>query len=622
MVRNLRTAVLVVHGMGSQRPLETVRGVINAVWFDDDDHDKGSKKLWSHPEPSGVDLDLTVMTTNDIPKEGGTSDKDRRVADFHELYWAHLMSETKAVAVLLWLFELGRRGPYFKSKSMNALWWCGSVFLCLLLLSTTLVAVRMMTWFAQVVSEPQGILVAFFIMVLIALGAGAFEARRAHWPRLGPTLARGLAWWIAIWAGVVITIWLLGYLGNLLHVNPIHSFAPVTFYQSTVLATNIVLVPSIACLAAYLLMGRWGLRAFKWAYGLSTTFFIIYLLAVMGAVSLGHKIDAVGLILREGRVHWSLASPWSVVAACLLIGTYLSLNAAFLQPYLGDAARYFRNSPANVAVRRKIRKDAVDTLDQLHRSRDYDRIIVVAHSLGTVVAYDMLRAYYSRICNQICVGETELKPEFKAVDDSADCTSMRRLGRALVKKMAETSRILDDNVRQDPYRPAASTEVDAWLVTDFVTLGSPLTHARYLMVNENDGTKIEEDFWCRVRERELLLCPPHRQNGDGIISYLNHGKPALHHGGLFAITRWTNLYFPAVDIFWGDAIGGPVASVFGGCVADMPVWTDSDRSTDGFKHVAYWKTDCPQGRQAPHIKALRNAVDLAETGDVNGMGHI
>ncbi|HEX2538391.1 MAG TPA: hypothetical protein VHL13_08925, partial [Pseudolabrys sp.] len=65
MVRKLRTAVLVVHGMGSQRPLETVRGVINAVWFDDDDHNKGSKKLWSHPEPSGVDLDLTVMTTNE-----------------------------------------------------------------------------------------------------------------------------------------------------------------------------------------------------------------------------------------------------------------------------------------------------------------------------------------------------------------------------------------------------------------------------------------------------------------------------------------------------------------------------------------------------------------------------
>jgi hypothetical protein len=50
MVKKLRTAVLVVHGMGSQRPLETVRGVINAVWFDDDDHNKGSKKLSSRAE--------------------------------------------------------------------------------------------------------------------------------------------------------------------------------------------------------------------------------------------------------------------------------------------------------------------------------------------------------------------------------------------------------------------------------------------------------------------------------------------------------------------------------------------------------------------------------------------
>jgi hypothetical protein len=615
MVRKLRTAVLVVHGMGSQRPLETVRGVINAVWFDDDDHNKGSRKLWSHPEPSGVDLDLTVMTTNEIPET-----TDGRSADFHELYWAHLMSETKAVAVLLWLFELGRRGPYFKSKNMNALWWCGSVFLCLLLLSAALVAVRAMTWFAQVAGEPQGILVAFFIMILIALGAGTFEAWRAGWQRLAPTLARGLTWWVIIWVGIVGAIWLLGYLGNLAHNNSIRSFTPVTFYQSTILATNIVLVPSIACLSAFLLMDRWGLRAFKWAYGLSTTFFIIYLLAVVVADSLGHKFDTVGSILREGRVHWSLASPWSTVAACLLIGVYLALNAAFLQPYLGDAARYFRNSPANVAVRRKIRKDAINTLDQLHCSRDYDRIVIVAHSLGTAVAYDMLRAYYSRVCNQIRVGETELEPAFEAVDKSVDCVSMRSLGRALVAEMAKKSSILDPKMRVDPYVPAKSSEVDAWLVTDFVTLGSPLTHARYLMVNEDHGERIELDFWNRVRERELLLCPPHLQDGDGLISYSAHGKPALHHGGLFAITRWTNLFFPVIDIFWGDAIGGPVASVFGGCVADVPVWTDSDRTTDGFKHVAYWKTDCPQGRQAPHIKALRDAVDLADTGDVNGMG--
>lgn len=609
MVRPLRTAVLVVHGMGSQRPLDTVRGIINAVWFDDDDHTKGDKKLWSHPEPSGVDLDLTVMTTNSLSgKPGG------RVADFHELYWAHHMNETRAVAVLLWLFELGRRGPYFKSTNMNALWWCGAVYLCLLLLSLSLVAVRSITWFAQVVEEPQGIFIALFIMVLIGLGAGALVAWRGNWQRLAPALGRALAFWVVAWAFVVGLMWGLGQSLNVVHDNPIRSFAPITLYESSLLATNIVLAPSIALLAACLLMDGWGARAFKWAYGLSTVFFLIYLAGVVISQYFGCNFDTVGSILREGRVHWSLTSSWSVVAACLLIGLYLVANAAFLQPYLGDAARYFRNSPANVVVRRAIRKDAVDTLDLLHRCRDYDRIVVVAHSLGTAVAYDMLRAYYSRICDNIPVDRDKLNPEFDEVDKGLlDCESMRRAGRRLIAKLAARSKVLAEDMRNEMYRPAPSAEVDAWLVTDFVTLGSPLTHARYLMVNESDGAKVEEDFWNRVRERELPLCPPAKQDSDGLISFTHEGKIRLHHGGMFGMTRWTNLYFPVLDIFWGDAIGGPVAPVFGGCVKDLKVWTNKACQTDGFKHIAYWQTDCaPDRRDAPHLASLIEAVNLSD----------
>ena len=69
-------------------------------------------------------------------------------------------------------------------------------------------------------------------------------------------------------------------------------------------------------------------------------------------------------------------------AGVAVVAFYLAVNAAFLQPYLGDAGRYFRGSPANVAVRRTIRKEAVDMLDRLHASGLYDRIIVVAHSLA------------------------------------------------------------------------------------------------------------------------------------------------------------------------------------------------------------------------------------------------
>src|SRR5450631_3583559 len=119
-----RTAVLVVHGMGSQRVLDTVRGVVNAVWLDKDGPPgKGDKRFWLHPEKKNDDLDLSVITTNEVP---GTA--DGRSVDFHEFYWAHLMSETRAVAVLLWLFELVRKGPRLK-PGIRALWWGITIFL-------------------------------------------------------------------------------------------------------------------------------------------------------------------------------------------------------------------------------------------------------------------------------------------------------------------------------------------------------------------------------------------------------------------------------------------------------------------------------------------------------------
>src|SRR5205807_5702994 len=73
-------------------------------------------------------------------------------------------------------------------------------------------------------------------------------------------------------------------------------------------------------------------------------------------------------------VPWSLTSPWSSAAAWLFVTSYFVLSAAFLQPYLGDVARYLRNSPANVAGRREIRRTAVDTLPYLHQSGKSDRI--------------------------------------------------------------------------------------------------------------------------------------------------------------------------------------------------------------------------------------------------------
>jgi hypothetical protein len=156
-----------------------------------------------------------------------------------------------------------------------------------------------------------------------------------------------------------------------------------------------------------------------------------------------------------------------------------------------------------------------------------------------------------------------------------------------------------------------------WLVTDFVTLGSALTHAHFLACLGKTRGNLESDFARRVTEREFPTCPPKRLDNDGLLTFHNPqtGSRRIHHGALFGLTRWTNILFPMVQIFWGDAIGGKLAPIFGSHVVDYPVATREDGDADFFTHTAYWDV-CrePELFQAPHIVALRHAVDLAEIG--------
>jgi len=99
------------------------------------------------------------------------------------------------------------------------------------------------------------------------------------------------------------------------------------------------------------------------------------------------------------------------------------------------------------------------------------------------------------------------------------------------------------------------------------------------------------------------------------------GDQQFHHGGQFALTRWTNLYFPASELLWGDPIGGEVGSLFGdppsSNIADVPVYTNSDHLASRFAHTLYWK--CDAGRLQPHIEVLKAAIDLDDAGTPNGL---
>ena len=68
-----------------------------------------------------------------------------------------------------------------------------------------------------------------------------------------------------------------------------------------------------------------------------------------------------------------------------------------------------------------------------------------------------------------------------------------------------------------------------------------------------------------------------------------------------------------VQIFWGDAIGGKLAPIFGSHVVDYPVGTRTGGDPDFFTHTAYWDVcRMPDKFKARHIAALRDAIDLAD----------
>jgi hypothetical protein len=570
-----RTAVLVVHGMGLQRPLDTTRGIMKALWLTGDPQDKNNK-IWMHPERSPIDIDLPVITTSAVP-----GPKSPRSVDFHELYWSHLMSETRGIAVLLWLFELAHKGPRL-TPNMKLLWWGAALFLELMILSTALLVTKLIERFADVSALQESILIAPVLMFLIlgVVGCIVFSLYRA--------------WSFALWSAILAVA-----LAIVLSIDPA---------QTGILVSKTL--PMLAALiATLLLMGKWGLGVFVFAYGLSFLFEILVRIR-QGVLASTAVIDL---------LPWAMNSPWCIVAACVILATYLVINAVFLQPYLGDAARYFRNAPSNVAVRREIRRQAVSTLEGLHLSGRYDRIVVVAHSLGTVIAYDMLRAYFGRVARSLPTEGKILTKKINEVESGKlNLEQMRAHGRQIIAEIAQIAEN-EQAAKQTMSTGDSDDGRKVWLVTDFITMGSPLTHAHYLMSRGRTADELSTDFKRRIKEREFPVCPPERIDKDGYLTFTHELKPTrwFHNGALFGLTRWTNLYFPVSELFRGDAIGGQLNEIFGEGIFDVPVNTASSRGNGLFAHVTYWDVPESEPLNAPHIQALRNAIDLADSGVVN-----
>jgi hypothetical protein len=297
-------------------------------------------------------------------------------------------------------------------------------------------------------------------------------------------------------------------------------------------------------------------------------------------------------LLTEGTETLQASQPVLWAAASLLLG----LLQVVVSGYLGDAARYLSPTPENVSIRQKIRAEGIDVVRRIQDSGKYDRIVIVGHSLGSVIGYDIITHLWDQ-CNAI-----HNKPD-RPVQDAL--SKLERVGKTLTQPSSGDLvqfRMLQRGLWKEQLRLG-----NPWLITDFVTVGSPLTYGAMLFARDR------EELLRRQSDRELPTCPPVADANRYAYrspKYYVQGAPRvlkiLHHAAPFAVTRWTNIYAPVRAGLLGDWIAGPMQSEFGYGIADVRVTGGLAQYFPLLAHTQYWRP----GADTNRLSALREALDL------------
>jgi hypothetical protein len=494
-----KVAVVVIHGMGEQRPMDTLRGFVETVWEKDSSLFDGSgsprdrrPETWSKPDRASGSAELRRITTARARLPDGNPGPRLR-ADFFELHWADLTADSTWGDFQLWFRRLLLRNPF-----------------------------------------------------------------RCDVPR------RVLLVWCLLW---LITLALL----------------------VSGLSTAITKLPNIKDTAIGSFFSWWG-----WGW---------------------------------------------VTAATLLVGGGVKL---FLTSYFGDVARYVSASPRNIKVRQAARDRGLKLLRELHAIKEYTRIILVGHSLGSILAHDLLALSWAEQSSQILFKQGDkLHQAIRACEEAGERLLDSRHQKAIPELtparhergcvcaaapagLTETYAAALKDYRQEQRRlfqelsqvmvTKAGEDKPAWLISDLVTLGSPLSHASFLVAR--NGCELA----AMTRAREILRSPPvyELESGKPGFAFDDDGDWRMHHASALAPVRWTNLHDVTGPLRFlrGDLISGPVSHDFGPGAADFNVqprrqgWLGAVLPRC-FTHTLYWTY--PRGKDdADHVTALRHAVNVLD----------
>jgi hypothetical protein len=288
----------------------------------------------------------------------------------------------------------------------------------------------------------------------------------------------------------------------------------------------------------------------------------IVVLAILLAIP---ALFVTGYALNTDVPVWIIGLITSAVVLVFWFGLYRMVGRALVNKTtssLVDVARYLDTSPYSYAARRAIRGGLVDLLHALHDGR-YSRIVVVAHGVGNFISYDALTVFWAQ-------------------------THGRHAG--------------------PPAWQDLRGQGNPWRITDFVTVGAPMALADLLLTRptfasgftKSDAVRRRELFEGLVRRGVLVRCPPWSE------SLPVDSNDVLGSHSPFAVTRWTNLWFPVVrGELRGDWFGGALRPLFGPGIRDIEILgNEPERFKRGSAHTEYFahpdKDD--EGDAAWHIR--------------------
>lgn len=679
-----RVAILYVHGQGEQAPLKDLRELAQVLWrkntYDTD------SILFAAPVDENGQSEQQMILTNKVTMKGPDNSEHETSVDFHQFYWADLVSGNRFIDFWAWLIGLMRKSPEknevpkalltirnFIMKAGFAIGLFGAIFGALtafrfILIDQVLAWANLMAFTGFGLSavtiffllRPKNRYLAFlFGMISAALGGSftTFGAKAVEnktqliecltmIPRaeLQPN-ANG-----AHFQKFVNNT--NDYLENAkshhtilrktqdCSANPIDAECKLangekafTYVIDHVIRISDAETTFFQCKSTF---GDYGVDSFRYfgTLGYQILDGINSRDAVdkpilwpkdKGAPKYFQRLD-----LKYRTFVTDLIASVTIIAALIFIALVF-VRDRFLIPVMADSARLFSNSPRDVAVREAIRKRGLELLERLHKPRGqsgayYDEIIIVAHSLGTAVAYGLLNHFWGTRLDQwpknppldkALLDVTEAASKIKPIDKLINQTEIPETNDATRAFRAAQRRLFDELKKA----PTNANKQKPWLISNFVTLGSPLTYASFLLSESKE--EFSKDIF---NFQSRAACPPvgdQEKYNFCVSGSPPNGDLIPRYSAMYCCCNWTNLYFKTIKIFDGDIIGGPLRNHpplgLGLGILDIPL--DYKDTGVKFAHTNYWSEPTEPKNQnfcydgSPYLSALRVAVGLGKSFD-------